>query len=152
MDDWKAEVSAMPNFNRTQKAKMMLSRETDEGLHISGIYYAHVYPQLYIIVYLHVHVPWAVNSFCELAPKLLQANDVHYLLSETFSQDPLEAYFSRQRHKGGGCDNPGVQQFYYNTASLIQQREVYRDLKTMNVQKTSNIISACDVPLPKRRK
>ena len=37
MDDWKA-VSAIPNFNRTQKAKMMLSRETDEGLHISGIY------------------------------------------------------------------------------------------------------------------
>ncbi len=93
-----------------------------------------------------------MTSFCELAPKLLQAKDVHYLLSETFSQDPLEAYFSRQRHKGGRCDNPGVQQFYYNTASLIQQREVYRDLKTMNVQKTSNISSACNVPLPKRRK
>jgi hypothetical protein len=93
-----------------------------------------------------------VLSFCELAPELLAAEDVDYLLSEAFSQDPLEAYFSRQRHKGGGCDNPGVQQFYYNTASLVQQREVYQDIKTMNVQKTSNIDKECDVPLPKRKR
>ena len=93
-----------------------------------------------------------VLFFCELAPKLIEAEDVEYLLSEAFSQDPLEAYFSRQRHKGGGCDNPGVQQFYYNTASLVQQWEVYRDLKTMNVHRNSNINSACDAPLPKRRK
>ena len=93
-------------------------------------------------------------SFCELGPKLIKADDVEYLLSEAFSQDPLEAYFSRQRHKGGGCDNPSVQQFYYNTASLVQQREVYHDLKTMNVHvdQNSNINSACDTPLPKRRK
>jgi hypothetical protein len=45
----------------------------------------------------------------------------------------MEAYFSRLQHKGGGCDNPGV---YYNTASLVQQREVYQDIKTM---KTSNV-------------
>ena len=87
-----------------------------------------------------------------MAPKLLAAEDVDYLLSEAFSQDPLEAYFSRQGHKGGGCDNPGVQQFYYNTASLVQQREVYQDIKTMNVQKTSNIDKECDVPLPKRKR
>ena len=90
-------------------------------------------------------------SFCELAPKLLRADDVDYLLSEAFSQDPLEAYFSRQRHKGGGCDNPSVKQFYYNTASLVQQREMYQDLKTMNVQKTSDIDPACDEPLAKRK-
>ncbi len=41
MDDWKAVSANIPNFNRTQKAKMMLSRETDEGLHISGIYNVH---------------------------------------------------------------------------------------------------------------
>ena len=29
-----------------------------------------------------------------------------YLLSERFSQDPLENYFSRQRASGGRCDNP----------------------------------------------
>ena len=92
---------------------------------------------------------YTVLSFCELAPKLIEAEDVDYLLSEAFSQDPLEAYFSRQWHKGGGCDNPGVQHFYYNTASLVQQREVYRDLKTMNVHQDNNISLACDAPLPK---
>ena len=61
----------------------------------------------------------AVLSFCELGPKLLRMDGVQYLLSEVFSQDPLEAYFSRQRHKGGACDNPTVQQFHYNTVSLV---------------------------------
>ena len=46
-------------------------------------------------------------SFTELAPKLLN-DGLQYLLSEVFSQDPLEAYFSRQRHRGGSCDNPTV--------------------------------------------
>ena len=31
-----------------------------------------------------------------------------YLLSKRFSQDPLENYFSRQRARGGRCDNPTV--------------------------------------------
>jgi len=69
-----------------------------------------------------------------------------------FSQDPLEAYFSRQRHKGGGCDNPTAQQFYYSTASLIQQREIYQDLRTMNVQGNQQPLSDIGTPLPKRRR
>ena len=40
----------------------------------------------------------AVNSFTELGPKLLKVPRVNYLLNEVFSQDPLERYFSRQRH------------------------------------------------------
>lgn len=93
-----------------------------------------------------------VFSFCELGPKLLREDDVTYLLSEVFSQDPLEAYFSRQRHKGGGSDNPSVQQFYDNTASLIQQREVYQDLCTMNVESRQQPLSDAGAPLPKRKK
>lgn len=45
---------------------------------------------------------------------------VTYLLSEVFSQYLLEAYFSCQRQKGESSDNPTVQQFHYNTASLFQ--------------------------------
>lgn len=135
----------MPNFDKKEKAKMMLSRETDEGLHISGTIVLSKKIYLFIEIFLYT-----VNSFCELAPKLLREKDVGYVLSESFSQDPLEAYFSRQRHGGGGCDNPGVQQFYYNTASLVQRREVYRDLKTMNIQSTSNISPERDLQLPKK--
>lgn len=94
-----------------------------------------------------------VLSFCELGPKLLKTEGVEYLLSEVFSQDPLEAYFSRQRHKGGSSDNPTVQQFHYNTVSLLQQGEIYRDLKTMNVESSSCATRVnCDAPLEKRRK
>ena len=64
---------------------------------------------------------FAVKSFTELGPQLLQQPDVKYLLSEVFSQDPLEKYFSRQRHRGGGADNPTVEEFRHNTATLIQQ-------------------------------
>ncbi len=90
-------------------------------------------------------------SFCELAPKLLQKG-FEYLLSEVFSQDPLEAFFSRQRHKGGSSDNPSVQQFLMNTVSLVQQGDIYRDLKTMNVKGTKKKFdpSRVDEPLPRR--
>ena len=91
-------------------------------------------------------------SFTELGPQLLKDHAVKYLLSEVFSQDPLEAYFSRQRHKGGSCDNPTVLDFYNNTATLVQQREVYRDLKTMNVKGTEASIDCCHAPLPKRKR
>ena len=98
-------------------------------------------------------ITYIVLSFCELGPILLQRNGVRYLLSEVFSQDPLEAYFSRQRHRGGGSDNPTVQQFHYNTVSLVQQGAIYKDLKTMNVESVSHDISATyDAPLEKRRK
>lgn len=85
-----------------------------------------------------IHNP--VYSFCELGPMLLQCYGFEYLLSEVFSQDPLEAYLSRQRQKGGSCDNPSVHQFYCNTISLVQQGEVYRDLKTMNIKGTAKKI------------
>ena len=52
-----------------------------------------------------------VMSSTELGPQLLEDHDVKYLPSEVFSQDPLETYFSRQRHKGGSCDNPTVPDF-----------------------------------------
>ena len=47
-------------------------------------------------------------TFVEATPYLLTLPTVQgqYILSERFSQDPLEDYFSRQRAKGGRCDNP----------------------------------------------
>ena len=73
-------------------------------------------------------------AFTELAPELLRVPGVKYLLSEVFSQDPLERYFSRQRHRGGHTDNPTAYQVPYNAATLLQQQAVYRDLKSMNVE------------------
>ena len=57
-----------------------------------------------------------------------------YLLGEVFLQDPLECYFSRQRHHGGSNDNPTAEQVPLNAMTLNQQQSLYRDLKTMNIQ------------------
>ena len=91
-----------------------------------------------------------VHSFIELGPQLLKLDGVEYLLSEVFSQDPLECYFSRQRHRGGSCDNPTAQLVPYNAATLVQQKAVYRDLKTMNVQTEEIPLEEALEPLPKR--
>ena len=78
--------------------------------------------------------PWytifllAVKSFTELGPQLLKIPNVDYLLSEVFSQDPLERYFSHQRHRGGSNDNPTAEQVPLNAMMLIQQWAVYKEL------------------------
>ena len=76
---------------------------------------------------------------------------MQYLLSEVFSQDPLERYFSKQRHRGGSCDNPTALQVPYNASTLVQQNSVYRDLKTMNVEPVQDFnLEAISRPLQKR--
>ena len=65
---------------------------------------------------------------------MLELPGVKYLLSEVFSQDPLERYFSKQKHCGGSNDNPTAYQVPYNAATLVQQKSVYKDLKSMNVE------------------
>ena len=54
----------------------------------------------------------AVYSFVELAKSLLKADGSRFLLSERFNQDPLEAFFGKQRARGGRSDNPTVQRFF----------------------------------------
>ena len=92
-----------------------------------------------------------VKSFTELGPQLLRIPNVEYLLSEVFSQDPLERYFSRQRHRGGSNDNPSAEQVPLNAMTLIQQQAIYRDIKTMNIEQEVSTLSACQ-PLKKRQR
>ena len=92
-----------------------------------------------------------VLTFAELGPKLLRLPGISYLLSEVFSQDPLEHYFSKQRHRGGSNDNPTTAQVPYNAATLVQQQSIYNDLKTMNVEASNDVMmSVISQPLPKR--
>ena len=82
-----------------------------------------------------------VVTSCELASMLIR-NSSRYLLSEVFSQDPVERYFSKQRHWGWGNENPTVEQFQTNAAILMQQQQTRHDLKTMSV-----IPDKCDCTL-----
>ena len=94
-----------------------------------------------------------MKAFCELGPKLLRLQNAGYLLSEVFSQDPLERYFSRQRHRGGSNDNPTAYQVPYSASTLVQQQAIYHDIKTMNVEiesDTSDWLEMMSQPLPKR--
>ena len=126
----------------------MLSKETMSGLKITGMCLA-VSLHKRIILFTHIIL---VKSFVELGPQLLKLPGVQYLLSEVFSQDPLERYFSRQRHRGGSNENPTACQVPYNAATLVQQQSIYRDLKTMNVESDQPGIKLQVVsqPLPKR--
>ena len=53
----------------------------------------------------------AVKSFVELSKYLMKlpAFQGKYLLSEHFSQDPIENYFGQLRSHGGWCRNPTIQ-------------------------------------------
>ena len=64
---------------------------------------------------------FAVYTFTELVPKLLDIPGVSYVLSERFCQDPLESYFGKQRYRGGWNENPSVKQYLDNAASLRVQ-------------------------------
>ena len=64
-----------------------------------------------------------MKSFVELSKKLLTEPDLKgkYILSDHFSQDPLENYFGQQRSSGGWCQNPTVSSCLISAQSLCIQ-------------------------------
>jgi len=90
----------------------------------------------------------AVHSFLEVASFLLQQPGVKFLYSSKFNQDSVEAYYGRQRAKGGRNDNPTVQQFCDNAVSLrLQRSEMIKALCLRD-----GTLEIDDTPLPKRKK
>ena len=64
------------------------------------------------VLYRHHGIyAFAVKSFVELSKYLMKlpAFQGKYLLSEHFSQDPIENYFGQLRSHGGWCKNPTIQ-------------------------------------------
>lgn len=93
---------------------------------------------------------FAVRSFVDMGRYLLGVTGVKFLLSEKFTQDPVESFFGQQRQKGGGSENPTVHQFIYNTSSLRVQRST-APIATSNVRVSKHHQDA-DTPLPKRQR
>ena len=149
LSEWEQECLKKP-LKRSQSRRQCLSRETLEGLRITGMLIAaEIIPNPCILTIIFN----TVTSFCELAPKLISGGQ--YLLSEVFCQDPLERYFSKQRHRGGGNDDPTVTQFNTNSAILMQRQQVRSDLTTVNVEPSnsaSTSMASAYEPLPKRRR
>ena len=62
---------------------------------------------------------YIVTSFLEVGPILLTNKDVKFLLTERFSQDPVESYFGDQRSRDHRNTNPNAPQFS-TTANILR--------------------------------
>ena len=102
----------------------------------------------------------AVHSFVEVAKYLLahKGGDL-FLLSERFSQDPLENYFGQQRPRGGRSDNPTIQRSLTNAGAIRVQKSMALDPLRGNSRKKRRLfkdveeremVEEASKPLPKR--
>ena len=57
-----------------------------------------------------------------MAKFLLSQSSGLFLLSERFTQDPLESFFGQQRARGGRSDNPNARNFLYNAQTIRVQK------------------------------
>ena len=98
-----------------------------------------------------------VRSFCELTRYLLgfEMAKTPYLLSEHFSQDPIENYFGQQRSRGGWSQILTVQACLISAQSLrVQGSQAMMPLRGNSRRKKrlfkdkEEVID--DKPLPKR--
>ena len=108
--NWEESIEPRPEiYTKNDKAQMFLSWETYEAILIT------------------------THSLIELLKFLLQ-NNVKYMLTERFCQDPLENYFGRQRSMGRRRDNPNFQQFGYQD-NTIRASKIFRPISSGNSQK-----------------
>lgn len=138
-------------FTPAQKQMMQLSRETLEGLRVTGMDHQTI---LVIILQILTMCILTVLSFVEVTTLLLAVPGVQFLLSEKFCQDPLEAFFGKQRYKGGRNDNPSVKEFVDNTVSLRVQGSAALEPFRGNCsrKRKSEPLHLDDNPLPKRKR
>lgn len=137
---------------------MQLSRQTLEGLHITGELTATTQHFLNFVITTHPrHL--LVLAFTEMTRYLLKLPDADglFLLSERFSQDPLENYFGQQRSRGGRCDNPTVTRCLQNANALKIQRSVALDPVRGNRRRKKRELTDEEVkealePLQKRKR
>ena len=94
-------------------------------------------------------------SFVEMARLLLSnKEDGLFLLSERFSQDPLENYFGKQRARGGRNENPNLMQSLVNASALRMQKSAMLDPVRGNCRRKRQLElnTIDDTPLPKRKR
>lgn len=94
-NEWQSSIKFRPGgpFSKTDMSKMFISWQTHEALIIT------------------------THSVIDLIQYLLN-NQVKYVLTERFCQDPLENYFGRQRSMGRRRDNPNLRTFGYQDNTI----------------------------------
>ena len=103
-----------------------------------------------------IHTFIAVKAVVELVKYCLSIPGVKCVLTEHLNQDPLEAFFGRQRMSCGRNDNPSVNTFLKNTVSLrVQGSTALQPFRgNCRRKKRSELkpIPVDNTPLDKRRK
>jgi hypothetical protein len=102
LDDWDEYAMSKQDMRATKREKLTLSKQTKEGLKITGNY---------ISILTEFVDSILVLSFIELIPYLLSLEGAKFVYSERFNQDTLEGFFGKQRARCGHNDNPTVFQF-----------------------------------------
>ena len=70
-----------------------------------------------------------MKSFVELTKILLGIDGVKCILSDKYSQDPLEEHFTRQRRRAGCSENPSLYRFGQQELALnVMKSELITDL------------------------
>ena len=108
------------------------------------------------LTHTHTHTH-TVKSFVEVSKYLLSLPGYpeKYILSECFSQDPLENFFGQVRGRGGRSENPSVQACLESTQSLRVQGSVSLLPVRGNSSRKRRLLHKeviDDTPLPKRRR
>lgn len=126
---WLNSINERPGeFSKTDQGKMFISDQTYEGLQITS------------------------HSLVACIKFLLSNQICQYVMTERFSQDPLENYFGRQRSIGFRKDNPTLRDVGYNDNS-IRNTKIFRPIAAGNsggVDKA--VVELSDEPVPCRKK
>uniref|UniRef100_A0A1X7UVC2 Uncharacterized protein n=1 Tax=Amphimedon queenslandica TaxID=400682 RepID=A0A1X7UVC2_AMPQE len=90
LKEWEEYVKSCTDKTAREHKRMCIARETIEGLRIT------------------------VTSFVELVEYIFSnIEGVKIFFSERLTQDPVEAFFGRQRMRGGYATNPTVHNHFY---------------------------------------
>lgn len=145
-------MNEQKELSNTKKKKRLLSRETLDGIHLTGTM------KCYFMSCTHECIFFAVNAFVELVPTIFKTEGVKFFLSEHVSQDPLEKFFGVQRQRGRDNENPDMQSFCKNTQAIKVISSICRDsvkgnCRGLNSKRPLQALSCEDnQPLQKRRR
>ena len=104
---------------------------------------------------------FTVKSFVAMTKELLSqpGSEDLFLLSERFSQDPLENYFGKQRTRGSRNDNPSFKECLQNAVAIRAQKSLELDRVQGNCRRKRQLGEGAhtlkegdDTPLPKRKR
>ena len=152
LEEWQLSVDSRQDIADGKKATMTLSKETLEGLTMTGKILCCIKTCIIVVVL------YTVRSFVELTRYLTTLPDAMglYFLSERILQDPLENYFGRVRARGGRCENPSAKDCLVSAQSLrVQGSFAMQPIRGNSSRKKRLFPEGCDVtvdntPLSKR--